>query len=280
MRIGSSTYSFKRIGNFTTSEEKDRTILSMIEEASQYGLSGLELLAVQFESEDHDYINQIKRRAAANAIDLYALSLHHNFVNPDPDIRQQEINSVLKWLDIAEQLGTPLIRVFGGRWNTVDFDELMKRDGVEEPLPGYKYEDAFEWVIESFKKCVEKAKEKGIILALENHWGITYSAKGVLDILNGVDTPWLKAAMDCGNFRTNTYEQLQQLAPHAVLIHAKAYHGGGIYYDLDIDYPRVIRMLKDVQYNGYLSIEFEGKAAPSTGIPAQVKLLEESIRQA
>jgi len=279
MRIGSSPYSFKRLGEFSTLEEKKRTILSIIEEAPQYGLSGLELLAVQFESGDREYINQIKRRAAANAIDLYTLSLHHNFVNPDLDIRQQEINSVLKWLDIAEQLGTPLVRVFGGRWNTVGFDELMKRDGVEEPLPGYEYEDAFEWVIESFKKCVEKAKGKGIILALENHWGITRSVKGMLEILNGVDSPWFKATLDCGNFRTNTYEQLRQLAPHAVLVHAKAYHGGGIYYDLDIDYPRIIRMLKDVGYNGYLSIEFEGKVAPSTGIPAQVKVLEESIRR-
>lgn len=64
-----------------------------------------------------------------------------------------------------------------------------------------------------------------------------------------------------------------------MLVHSKCYRGGGIFYDLDIDYLRVIRMLKDAGYNGYLSIEFKGRAAPAVGIPAQVKILEEVIRR-
>jgi len=279
MRIGSSTYSFKRLGEFITSEEEKRTIFSIIEEAPNYGLAGLELLAPHFESQSHEYVNQIKQRAVANGIDLYALSLENNFVDPNPDIRRQEVGSVLKWLDIAEQLGTPIVRVLGGRWGTADLSELMKCEGLEKPLPGHKYEEALEWVVESLKQCVSIAKEKGIILALENHWGITYSTESILGILEGVGSPCLKVALDCGNFRVNTYDHLQQLAPYAVLVHAKCYQGGGIYYDLDLDYKRIIRILKDAGYKGYLSIEFEGKVAPSIGIPAQVKILEESIRQ-
>lgn len=53
-----------------------------------------------------------------------------------------------------------------------------------------------------------------------------------------------------------------------------------MFYDLDIDYARVLRMLKDAGCHGYLSIEFEGKAPPATGIPAQVQLLEEALRTA
>ncbi len=101
------------------------------------------------------------------------------------------------------------MRVFGGRWGTAkDFRDLMARDGVEDPLPGYRYEDAIEWSIEAFKKVSKRAEEKGIVLALENHWGLTFSVEGVLDLLKGVDSAFLRVALDCGNFREKTYEQL------------------------------------------------------------------------
>jgi len=290
MHIGGCTIAFNRLNFSVTPEEKNRTLLDIIEEASKYGLAGLELHGKQLERELHakqseskksEFINKIKQQAVANALDLFALDIENNFIKPDPKARQQEVDLVSKWLDIAEQLGTPIVRIYGGRWGTIsDFGELMERGGLEDPLPGHKYEEAIEWDIEGFTKCVELAKKKGITLAVENHWGITYSAKGVLDILNGVNSPWLKVAMDCGNFRENIYEQLEQIAPHTVVVHTKSYQGGGIFYELDLDYPRIIRMLKDVGYNGYLSIEYEGKIPPSIGIPAQMKILEEAIRQA
>jgi sugar phosphate isomerase/epimerase len=279
MRIGSSSYSFKRFNYGGTEGEEERTLLEIIDEAPKYGLDGLELLAVQFASEERQYINELKQKAAANALDIYALSLHHNFVNPDPEARNQQVEFVLRWLDHAEALGAPIVRVFGGRWGTVsNFIDLMARNGLEDPLPGYEYQEGVKWNVEAFQRCAEKAADLGIVLALENHWGLTYSAQGVLDILEGVNSPALKVALDCGNFRENTYEQLEQLVEHTVLVHAKCYHGGGIFYTLDVDYPRVVRMLKDVGYNGYLSIEYEGKADPGTAIPAQVQLLEQAIR--
>lgn len=279
MRIGSSSYSFKRFDYGGTEGERERTLLEIIDLAPEYGLDGLELLAVQFASEDREYLNELKQKAVANALDIYALSLHHNFVNPDPKTRKQQVDYVLGWLDRAEALGAPIVRVFGGRWGTVsDFTELMARNGLEDPLPGYAYEEGIEWNVEAFKQCAQKAENLGIVLALENHWGLTYSAQGVLDILNGVDSPALKVALDCGNFLEDTYQQLGMLVEHTALVHAKCYHGGGIFYTLDIDYPRIIRMLKNVGYNGYLSIEYEGKADPATAIPAQVQLLEQAIR--
>lgn len=277
MRIGSSSYSFKRLDH-VSAEEDAKTLSTIIDEASEYGLAGLELLACQFESEDPSYINGLKQKAAANGLDLYALSLHNSFVKPDPVRRKAEVEFVYKWLDIAERIGVPIVRVFGGRWGTVtDFIELMHRNGIEEPLPGYRYEQAIDWNIECFKECVKRAEDKGIILAVENHWGLTYSAEGVLDIINGVGSEWLKVALDCGNFLENTYEQIQTLAPLAALVHAKSYHGGGLFYDFSIDYDRVIKILRSVGYNGYLSIEFEGKSSPRIGIPSQIEILSKAI---
>ena len=94
MRIGSSTYSVKRLG-FGTGEEQSRTLVDIIEEAPRYGLAGLELLAVQFESTEPEYLTKIKQLAVANGLDLYALSMHHNFVQADSGARREEIDVIL-----------------------------------------------------------------------------------------------------------------------------------------------------------------------------------------
>jgi sugar phosphate isomerase/epimerase len=48
----------------------------------------------------------------------------------------------------------------------------MKNRGVEPPLPGYTDEDAFPWVIDSLKACLATAEKCGVVLGLENHWGL------------------------------------------------------------------------------------------------------------
>jgi len=280
MRIGSSSYSFKRF-DYGRQEEIKTTLEEIIPLANNYGLDGLELLAVQFESESNEYIAKLKRLAVENSIDIYALSVHNNFVNPDKEKRESEVEKVKGWILVASKIGAPTMRLFGGRWGTVEsFIELMAKNGKEPPLPGYSYEQGIDWDIECLKECVEFAKEYGILLAIENHWGLTYSVKGVLDIINGVNSDWQKVCLDCGNFRENTYEQIEELIPYTALVHAKTYWGGGIFYDFEInpDYVRIVKMLKQAGYKGYLSIEFEGKSKSEEGILASIQLLKQAIK--
>lgn len=280
MRIGSSTYSFKRF-DYGNSNEEDLKFTDIFQLAYEYGLDGLELLAVQFESTEDEYVYKLKRLAIEHSLDIYALSVHNNFVTPDKNNRAEEIEKVKKWIVIAAKLGATVVRLFGGRWGTIaDFKELMAREGNEPPLEGYSYEQGIEWNVGAFKECLKTAKEYGVILAIENHWGLTYSAEGVLQILKGVnDDEWFKVILDCGNFRENTYEQLEALMPYTIMVHAKTYFGGGIFYDYNLnpDYVKIVRALKDHGFKGYLSIEFEGKASFEEGIPASIQLLKNAI---
>ena len=276
MRIGSSSYSFKRL-DFDNPDEKLLKLTDIFPLAYQYGLAGLELLAIQFESTDDEYIYKLKRLAIENSLDIYAISVHNNFVVPDENKRAEEIEKVRNWIKIAAKLGATVVRVFGGRWGTItDFKELMAREGKEPPLEGYTYEQGIDWNVRAFKECLKTAKEYGVILAIENHWGLTYSAEGVLQILNGVNDDWFKVILDCGNFRENTYEQLESLMPYTIMVHAKTYFGGGIFYDYNLnpDYVRIIKALKKHNFKGYLSIEFEGKAPYEEGILASIQLLK------
>jgi sugar phosphate isomerase/epimerase len=114
-------------------------------------------------------------------------------------------------------------------------------------------------------------------LGLENHWGLGRTADGVMRIVKTVNSPWLQVTMDTGNFLDNQYEQLEQLAPATVLVQAKTYYGGGTWYTLDIDYPRVAAMLRRQNYRGYVSLEFEGQEDYRTAIPRSLAMLREAF---
>jgi hypothetical protein len=83
-----------------------------------------------------------------------------------------------------------------GRWGTSgSFDELTANRGIEPPLPGYTDEDAFPWVIRSLEDCLPAAEKCGVVLGLENHWGLGLTPEGVMRIVDAIDSPWLQVTM-------------------------------------------------------------------------------------
>ncbi|MCX7872633.1 MAG: sugar phosphate isomerase/epimerase, partial [Verrucomicrobiae bacterium] len=170
------------------------------------------------------------------------------------------------------------IRLNAGRWNTIkDFDDLMKARGVEPILPGYTEEDGFKWCIDCIEKCLPHAEKCGVVLALENHWGLTNTPEGMLKILNALKSQWLGALMDTGNFLEDPYDKLQKIASRTVFVQAKTYYGGGEWYTLNLDYKRIANILASVGYSGYVSLEFEGKEPADTAVPKSVKMLKEAF---
>ena len=95
----------------------------------------------------------------------------------------------------------------------------------------------------------------------------------MLRIVNAIDSPWLQCTLDTGNFLEDPYDRLEMMAPHAVFVQAKTYYGDGIWYELDLDYPRIAQMLHRHRYQGYVSLEFEGKESWQTAIPKSLKML-------
>jgi sugar phosphate isomerase/epimerase len=117
-----------------------------------------------------------------------------------------------------------------------------------------------------------------VVLALENHWGFTASAAGTCRIIETLDSPWMGAMIDTGNFlEGDLYAEIEAMAPHAVLVQAKAYPGGGLYYTLDLDYPRIIDIFRRHGYRGALSLEMEGNAHPDEGVPAALAMLRAAL---
>ena len=154
----------------------------------------------------------------------------------------------------------------------------MAKRGVEPILPGYTEDDGFKWCIDSIEKCLAKAAECGVMLALENHWGLTSTPEGLLRIRKAIDSPWLGVLMDTGNFLEDPYTKLEKVAPVANFVQAKTYYGGGEWYSLDLDYKRIFSILRQANYKGYVALEFEGKEPAESGVRKSIAMLREAMK--
>lgn len=261
-------------------------IEGVIDNAARLGVEGVDILHKQMDLEEkapltaanRAYLQKLKRHAFRNGIDLVCLSVHQDFVDPDPAERQRNIEHTRKCIDIAHELGVPCIRLNSGRWGTSkSFDALMEARGIEPVLPGYTEDDGFKWCIDCIEQCLPHAGKAGVILALENHWGLTRTPEGLLRVLDAIDSPWLGGLMDTGNFLENPYDKLERIAPRAVYVQAKTYPGGGEWYTLDLDYQRIAKILRAANYTGYVGLEMEGKEDPMTAVPKSIELLRKTI---
>ena len=173
-------------------------------------------------SVDNSHLQNLKKQAFDAGLDIMGLSTHQGFVNPSKEYRDKNIKKTIDQIEIAYKLGIPTMRINTGRWGTSEsFDALMANKGIEPPIKGYTDEDGFPWVIESIEKCIPTAEKCGVVLGLENHWGLGISAYGVKRIVDAIDSPWLRVTLDTGNFLEDRDNQIEMLAPYACLIQAK-----------------------------------------------------------
>ncbi|MGH8636922.1 MAG: sugar phosphate isomerase/epimerase family protein [Burkholderiales bacterium] len=274
IRLAVSTYSY---WHFRTEKYP---IEKVIDDAARLGFDGVEILHRQMTDESPAYVNKLKQAAFRNGLALPMLSIHQDFISDKPEERQKDIAHTIRCIELASRLGIPCIRLNSGRWNTIpSFDDLMKVKGNEPPIKGHTDEDAFRWCIESIQACLPAAEKNGVLLALENHWGLTTKTENLLRIYKSVSSPWLGINMDTGNFAVDPYPEIEKLAPHAAIVQAKTYYGGGEWYTLDLDYKRIAATLRNAGFKGWVSLEMEGKEDPSTAVPKSFEVLRAAFGQ-
>ena len=280
IKLGISSYSYWHFKPVKVSIE------TVIDKAARLDVQGVDILHRQMDVEEfqkldaasHAYCLKLKRHAFRAGVDLICLSMHQDFVSPDAAVRAKQIAHTEKCIELCYAMGIPSMRINAGRWKTIgDFDALMKARGIEPILSGYTVDDGFKWATESIEKCIELAAQRGVILALENHWGFSGTPEGQLRIINAINSQWLGALMDTGNFLEDPYDKLTMIARKTAFVQAKMYPGGGEWYTLDLDYRRIAKILRDADYTGYVSLEMEGKEDPDTAVSKSIAMLREAF---
>ncbi len=154
----------------------------------------------------------------------------------------------------------------------------MKVKGEEPPIAGFTDNNAFDWVIESINACLPTAQKEGVVMMIENHWGLTTKVENVIRIHKAVNSPWLGVNLDTGNYPDDPYPGITTLAPYASIVQAKTYYGGGEWYTLDLDYKRIAGILRNAGFSGWVSLEMEGQGEPGHGRAEELRAAARSVR--
>jgi sugar phosphate isomerase/epimerase len=238
------------------------TMHEFIDYCDDLKLDGTELTSYYFESEEDSYLLELRNKCFHLGLDISGTAIGNNFVTPDKNKRSEEIESVKGWINKASILGAPTIRVFGGN-----------------QIPdGHSEQDAFDWVISSLQECVEYASQKGIVLAIENHGGFPTTSGQVIRIVQEINSPWFGVNLDTGNFASDWYRQIAELAPYAVVVQLKVkmkstVEGGR---PITADADHIIKILKNEGYRRYLALEYE-EEKPYEEIPGWIERLKACI---
>ena len=138
---------------------------------------------------------------------------------------------------------------------------------------GSTKEEAKKLCIAAFEECCDYAGKKGVMLGLENHGGIVAEPADILDIVRTVKSPWFGINWDSGNFRTDDpYHDLETIAPYAVNVQWKAeVQPRGAKEKQPVDLPRIVKILRAANYQGYVALEYEAAEDPWVAVPRLLK---------
>jgi sugar phosphate isomerase/epimerase len=238
-------------------------LFSFIDYCADHGCTGAELTSYFFPPEfDSDYLLKLKRHAYLRGVAISGTAVGNTFTHPEGEARRKEISYVKDWIRHAAVMGAPHIRVFAGN-----------------APKGMSQEEAEKNFLECYTGCLELAAEKGVFLGLENHGGIVSEADALVRIMKAVDSPWAGINLDSGNFRTeDPYGDLAKIAPYAVNVQMKIeLHKKGTAQPEPMDVPKLLKILRDTQYQGWFILEYEGSEDAVTSVPQILKALSSHL---
>lgn len=269
MRLSLAAYSFRQYFKTTTKASGARregrpliTLEDFIEYCAEQGCDAAELTSYYFPPDfGTDYLLRLKRLAFLRGIEISGSAVGNNFVLPKGPERDAQITMVKTWVDHCAVLGAPHIRVFAGPAGTMELAAAKKL------------------CIEALEECGEYAGRKGVFLGLENHHGIVTDPADLLDIIRTVRSPWVGINLDTGNFHTDDpYADLARCAPYAVNVQYKSQiQRRGRKEKEPADLARVIRILREANYQGYVALEYEAPEDPWDAVPPLLKQLRAAL---
>lgn len=258
IRVGSCAYSLR---DLLTAKPPTMDLFGFLEYCKSIELEGVELTQYYFPAQvEADYLERLADRCAELELVISGGAVGGALTGPVAE-KADTLEMIRTWLRHYQTLGAPVMRVFAG--------EAPKDTPVAQ---------AREWVVACIKECLPAAEEAGVRLVLENHGGVVATPEGMLEILGAIDSPWLAANLDTGNFHgEDPYADLARVAPYAANVHAKINVTAAGKPGEPADWDRIGAMLLDVGYRGFISIEYEGSQPPLEGVQAEADRIRAAL---
>jgi sugar phosphate isomerase/epimerase len=260
LKLSVAAYSYRQ---YLTAKPPKMDLFGFVDLAADLGFDAVEPTSYYFPADvDAAYLARFKQHAFLAGLDVSGTAIGNNFCLPPGEKRDKELANTRLWVEHAAAIGAPVIRIFAGN------------------VPkGAKEEDAFAWAVEGIRASLPYAAERGVVLALENHGGITATTAQLLKLVEAVDAPNFGVNLDTGNFHgEDPYAEIAEIAPYAVNVQVKTeILRKGASAKEEADLRRIIATLHRAHYSGYVVLEYEAEEDPLTAIPRYARKLRDLI---
>lgn len=228
-----------------------------------FGIEAIEYVNTFFKSRARDaaYLAEMNRRAADQGVYQHLIMVDGEGDLGDPDAvkRSLAVENHRKWIEAAKALGCATIRVNAASSGSFEEQQRLAADGL--------------------RRLTELADPLGINVIVENHGGLSSNGTWLAGVMRLVNHPRCGTLPDFGNFyEYDRYQGVQDLMPFAKAVSAKSHDFDAAGNETTKDYRRLMRIVLDAGYHGWVGIEYEGTRLPERDGIRLTKALLERVR--
>lgn len=258
LKLSLAAYSYRQ---YLDLKKPSLTLFDFIDIAAWGPLDAVELTSYYFAETSDAYLKKLKDRCRQQGLAISGVPVGNNFCRRDPERLKSEIATVKAWLERAAKLEAETVRIFAG--------SLERGDTLEE---------AQRRVVAAIEECCAHAEKVGVKVALENHGGITATPELLLTLVKQVRSKAFGVNVDTGNFHTaDPYADIAKIVPYGIVAQVKTEIIRADKKREDADFPRIIRILKEANFQGYVALEYEAAEEPKVAVPRYLKQLRQLI---
>jgi len=218
-----------------------------------------ELTAYFFPADlDRKALLGLRREAFLRGVTICGTAIGNHFDTADAAALEQQIRHAKTWIDRAATMGAPHIRFFAGT------------------AAGLAAAERFAGSVAATRECAEYAADRGVMIGIENHGGITPAT--LLRFLDEVDHPWVGINLDTGNFYSDDpYADLAACVDRAIHVQWKANVRDADRQKSPADYGRLADILRAADYAGFIALEYEEGDDPYAATAEHLARIREAI---
>ena len=193
------------------------------------------------------YIFSLKRHALDLGLEISGTGVRNDFTAGDKAVRDEGVQRVKTWVEVAAKLGAPVIRAFA--------DSQQPYKNWHEASGNAGRAEVETWMSDCLRECAEHGQKFGVTVGVQNHGDFITSAAEHLSLIERVNHPWCAVLVDTGNFLTaDPYADIARVAPYAVNWQIKETTGNKPDSPI-VDMRKLLTIIRKAGYRGYLPIE-------------------------
>jgi sugar phosphate isomerase/epimerase len=280
LKVSLNAYSFNKLLNDAIRGRGEGvTLMQLLDFAAKNKFDGFDATGYYFPDypkvPPDSYIDGLKKKAADLGLGISGTGVRNNFTTADKAVRQQGVDHIKQFVEVAARLGAPVIRVFA--------DTQMRAENWESVSKGASRAEVQDWIAANLRECAEHGKKYKVKIGVQNHGDFLKTGQELLALVKAVGSEWCGPIVDTGYFKTpDPYADIALVAPTAVNWQVKQSPLGED-SEVPTDLVKLVKIVRNSGYTGYLPIETlspRGKPYdPCTVVPAFLKQLRDAIAQ-